>query len=95
MTSKLQLFKPLLKKSSLDPNELNNFRPISNLPFLSKILEKVVLHQLSQHLLTNNLLSLHQSAYRAGHSTETALIRILNDILTSLDDDKIYLFFSF
>jgi exonuclease III len=86
---KTAIVKPLLKKSSLDPNELNNFRPISNLPFLSKILEKVVLHQLSQHLLTNNLLSLHQSAYRAGHSTETALIRILNDILTSLDDDKI------
>ena len=36
---------PLLKKPSLDPNELNNFRPISNLPFISKIIEKLVLVQ--------------------------------------------------
>ena len=86
---KLAQVKPLLKKATLDPNELKNYRPISNLPFLSKILEKIVLHQLSQHLSDNNLLSFHQSAYRSDHSTETALLRIVNDILYSLDEDKI------
>ena len=86
---KTALVKPLLKKSSLDPNVLNNYRPISNLPFLSKILEKLVLHQLILHLDSNQLLSPHQSAYRHGHSTETVVLRILNDILTALDNNKI------
>ena len=86
---KSAIVKPLLKKNSLDPNELKNYRPISNLPFLSKVLERLILLQLSSHLTTNNLLSPHQSAYRAGHSTETALLRILNDILSALDENKI------
>ena len=64
---KTAVVKPLLKKSSLDHNILKNYRPISNLSFLSKILEKVVLHQLSSHLDSNHLLSPHQSAYRPGH----------------------------
>ena len=79
----------LLKTPSLDPNELKNYRPISNLPFLSKLLEKLVLQQLVSHLSTHNLHSIHQSAYWSGHSTETVLLRILNDLLTSLDDSKI------
>ena len=66
---------PLLKKPSLDPNELKNFRPISNLPFISKIIEKLVLVQISHHLSANNLLNQFQSAYRPGHSTETALLK--------------------
>ena len=60
---------PLLKKPSLDPNELENFRPISILPFISKIIEKLVLVQISHHLSANNLLNRFQSAYRPGHST--------------------------
>ena len=81
--------KPLLKKANLDPNNFKNYRPISNLPFLSKLLERLVLQQLFSHLTFHNLLSPHQSAYRAGHSTETVLLRILNDLLTSLDQNKI------
>ena len=64
---------------------------MSNLSFLSKILEKVVLRQLLNHLLTNNLFNSHQSAYRAGHSTETALLKIVNDLLSALDEDKVSL----
>ena len=68
---------------------MENYRPISNLPFLSKILEKVVLHQRVSHLQANNLSNPFQSAYRAGHSTETVLLHIVNDILSALDSDNI------
>ena len=60
---KTAIVKPLLKKPSLDKNLLKNYRPISNLPFLSKILEKVVLHKLLSHLQENNLSNPFQSAY--------------------------------
>ena len=66
---------------------------MSSLSFLSKILEKVVLRQLSNHLLTNNLFCSHQSAYRAGHSTDTALLKTVNDLLSALDEDKVSLLF--
>ena len=86
---KIAIVKPLLKKTTLDQNELKNYRPVSNLPFWSKILEKVVLHQLNEHLEANNLMNKHQSAYRSNHSTETALLRIVNDLLLSLDENNI------
>ena len=76
---------PLLKKPSLDKNLLKNYRPISNLPFLSKILEKVVLHKLLSNLQENNFSNPFQSAYRAGHSTET----VLCEIFSALDNDNI------
>ena len=58
---KSAIVKPLLKKTTLNPEILKNYRPVSNLSFLSKILEKVVPRQLSNHLLTNNLFCSHQS----------------------------------
>ena len=80
---------PILKKSNLDPENFKNFRPVSNLPFISKILEKAVLMQLKEHLASNNLLEKFQSAYRQNHSTETALLRIVNDILESCDNGNV------
>ena len=79
---------PLLKKSSLDIDNLTNYRPVSNLPFLSKVLEKVVSSRLLDYKVSNNLIESHQSAYRAGHSTETALISVQNDILREIDSGK-------
>ena len=82
------LVKPLLKKPYLDPNSLKNCRPICNLSFFSsKVTEKkIVLSQLSAYLNANNLFPTSQSAYRPGHSTETALLNMMNDILHALDN---------
>jgi hypothetical protein len=77
---------PLLKKSSLDPDVLANYRPVSNLSFISKILEKVVSKRLDSHKTAHDLYEPFQSAYRAGHSTETAVLRVQNDILRAIDD---------
>jgi hypothetical protein len=82
---KKAIVKPLLKKASLDPDEFGNYRPVSNLPFISKILERAVADQLTLHLTRNGLQEKFQSAYRAGHSCETALLRIINDLLLMLD----------
>ena len=79
---------PLLKKPNLDPDLMHNYRPISNLSFASKLLERIVAAQLRQHLDNNDLLDIFQSAYRQHHSTETALVRIQNDHLISVDRKK-------
>ncbi len=79
------IIRPLLKRSSLDANVLSNYRPVSNLHFTSKVLEKLVVIRLEEHMSEYELYDPRQSAYRAAHSTETALMKINNDILSSLD----------
>ena len=73
---KRSIIKPLLKKNDLDPNNMKNFRPVANLGFLSKIIEKIVASRLTEHLDKNNLHNITQSAYRRYNSTETALLRV-------------------
>ena len=76
---------PLIKKPSLDRDVLKNYRPVSNLSFISKVIEKVVAARLLEHMTNNCLLDPLQSAYRQGHSTETALLKVHNDIVTAID----------
>ena len=80
---------PILKKRCLDHNGLNNYRSVSNLCFIAKILEKLVLSQVSAYLNSHNLYNACQSAYRPGHSTETALLKVVNNLFLSLTKGNI------
>jgi len=73
--------KPLLKKPNMDPKDPASYRPITNLSTLSKILEKLALSHLRTHILSSANYCKFKSAYRAAHSTETALLRVVNDLI--------------
>ena len=76
--------KPLLKNKNLDLIP-KNYRPVSNLNFISKVTERIVLNQLQHHCDTNDLFPSYQSAYRRHHSCETALVAITNSILWAME----------
>ena len=70
---------------SLDLNLYKNYRPVSNTPYLSKVIEKIIIHRLLSHLSKNNLLEEYQSAYKAHHTTKTALLEVQNHLLSAVD----------
>ena len=76
---------PLLKKSQLDVNDMANYRPVSNLPFLSKLIERVVMRKLNEHIYLNNLSHEEQFGYKKYHSTETLLLNLTDNIHSSID----------
>ena len=82
---------PRLKGAGLDPADVKSHRPISNLSFMSKVIEKVIFHQLVVYLDSNNLVPKYQSGFRKHHSTESATLRVLSDIYSAIDNGKIAL----
>ena len=84
---KLAIIKPLLKKIGLELI-LKNYRPVSNLSFLSKLVEKCALDQFLHHCKEYELLPDYQSAYRVGYSCETCILNQVNNILTQYGTSK-------
>ena len=86
---KKAIIKPIPKVTI--PLAANDFRPISLLPTLSKVIEKIVNIQIVQYLVKYDLLDPYQSAYKKNHSTTTALLKLNEDIFEALDDSEITL----
>ena len=84
---KYAIINPYLKKPDLDVEVLSNYRPVSQLPLLSKILEKIVNKQIISYLNTYDLLDRRQNAFRKNHSTETTLLSLFDDLYKSLDSN--------
>ncbi len=79
---------PLLKKHGLDESDPSNYRPISNLNTISKVLERLVLARIVPHVSASSSFDVVQSAYRRRHSTETALLCITDDIFAGFNDHQ-------
>ena len=79
-SSKNAVIIPTVKDKSGDRDKYNNYRPLCNLPFLSKPVEKMINIQLQNHMEQNNLHCPNQSAYRKLHSCETAMVEVVSDI---------------
>jgi len=88
-SQKAAIITPIVKKSDLDPGEPQSYRPISNLTFMSKVIERIVAEQLRAHLTECDLMPPVQSAYRQGHSKETALMKVIADIIDAADCQKV------
>lgn len=87
-TMKSAVVKPTIKKANADPDILSNYRPVSNLSTVSKLLERAVLQQLNNHLEDNDLYCSAQSGYRKDHSCETLLIRMSEDLIKCVSEQQ-------
>ena len=82
---KVACITPILKRDSLDKDDVTNFKSDSNLPFLSKLIEKCVNYQITEYVHTNQLFCAFQSSYRCHHSCETAMVKVHNNVVSMLD----------
>jgi len=82
---------PHLKKRGMDEADFKSYRPVSNLSFISKLLERIIADQLNVFLMSSDALPVFQSAYRPCHSTETALLKVFTDLCRAVDDGNICL----
>src|SRR6218665_1359878 len=78
------IVKPLLQQAGAEETSPVNFRPVSNLSFISKVLERIANKQLTEYLSGSRLLPRFQSAYRRGHSTETAFLKVFSDVVNAI-----------
>ncbi len=83
------ILSPIIKNDLIDNKTFKNSRPVSNLAFISKLIEKVLANQMYVYMKVNKLYECMQSVYYKAHSTETALLRVQNDILCAVDDECI------
>jgi len=86
---KHSLVSPLLKKPSLDKETLSNYRPVSNLSFISKLTERIVLSRINDYLTSNSLLNPHQSGFTKRHSTETLLTSLYNKLVSAISHQQV------
>jgi hypothetical protein len=91
LNMKYSIVTPLLKKPNMDQSDCASFRPVSNLSVIAKLLERIVSRQIVSYMEVNTLLPKCQSAYRANHSTETALLRVVSDLVEASDSGRVTL----
>src|SRR6218665_1097680 len=84
---------PVLKRDGLDQTDSANYRPIANVSFISKILERIIASQLVAYFDAYDLLPAPQSGFRRNHSTETLLVRLLSNLHSAMDAGHVSLLF--
>src|SRR6218665_2224432 len=89
MVIKHSLVTPLLKKANLEKENSSNYRHLSNLSFLSKLTQRIVLARLNNYLSSNSLLNLHQSGFTKHHSTGTLLVSLYKKVVSAVSHQQV------
>ena len=82
------LLKPLLKRINLELLK-SNYKPVSNLTFISKVTEHCATYLMTKYIVENHILKPNKSAYHANHSTESVILKVKADILHAVDKQEV------